>query len=69
MPGLKILPPGQETGKTEFDVVKNVGTYLVYRNEFTFSQDFLVLPDSKPGQRILIFGLYLVVCDESCIPG
>ena len=69
MPGLTALPPIQETGETDFEVVENVGSLLVYGKEFTWSQDFLVLPDSQPGTRTLRFGLDLLVCDKSCVPG
>jgi thiol:disulfide interchange protein DsbD len=69
-PGLKPLPPIRETGETDFDVVKNVGTKLVYRKDFTWSQDLLVLPDSQPGPRTLRFAISMQVCnDKSCVPG
>ena len=57
MPGLQPLAPIRETGETELEVVEKVGTLLVYQKDFTWSQDFLVLRDSQPGPRTLLFGL------------
>ena len=69
MPGLKALAPIRETGETEFKEYEGVGTLLVYHKDFSWSQDFLVLADSLPGPRTLRFGLSMVVCDKSCVPG
>lgn len=69
IPGLKPLPPIEETGETDFDVVKNVGTKLVYRKDFTWSQDLLVLPESQPGPRTIEIGIHMQVCDNrTCVP-
>jgi thiol:disulfide interchange protein len=67
IPGLQPLAPIRETGETEFEV--KAGTLLTYQKDFTWSQDLLVLPDSQPGPRTLQFGLSLIVCDTSCVPG
>lgn len=69
IPGLKPLAPIQESGETDFDEVKNVGTKLVYRKDFTWSQDLLVEPDSPAGPRKLRFGLKMQVCNnKTCVP-
>ena len=67
IPGLQPLAPIREAGVTEFE--EKAGTLLTYQKEFTWSQDLLVLPDSQPGPRTLRFGLSLIVCDNTCVPG
>ncbi len=67
--GLRPLPPIQETGEAEFDFVKGLDPKLVYRTEFTWTQDLLVLPDSPAGPRTLRFGIKMQVCDNNtCVP-
>ena len=69
--GLKPLAPIQETGKYEFDVPEGVDPQpkLVYRGEFSWAQDILVLADAQPGPKTFRIGINIQVCNNStCVP-
>jgi thiol:disulfide interchange protein DsbD len=68
-PGLKPLWPIEESPPQRVKE-SSLGTLLEHGDEFTWSQDILVLPDALPGPTKLNFTISLQVCDEkSCIPG
>jgi len=49
---------------------EGLGAYLEYRTSFTWTQEFYIKPDAKPGPEHLRFTIDLTVCDEStCLPG
>ena len=65
-PGLKPLWPLTESEP----VVVNegdLGSYLEYKGEFTWSQDILILPEARPGPIPLRFALRLQVCAAGCV--
>ncbi len=67
--GLKPLYPIHETAP-EKEEIKGLGYFLVYNNEFTWSQDLAVPADLPPGKKVLRFHVHLQVCDEhNCLPG
>ena len=48
----------------------SLGAFLEYRKPFTWTQEFYIKPDAKPGPEHLRFTINLIVCDEStCEPG
>jgi thiol:disulfide interchange protein len=69
MPGLKPLAPIQETGNAEFDAAPGSAPKLVYRDDFTWSQDVLVLPDCQPGPHTFRLTIKMQACnDNTCVP-
>lgn len=68
-PALKPLIPLQESGQTEFAVLKQVGVFLEYKRPFTWTQDILILREAPPGEQRLRFTIHLQVCDLTCLPG
>jgi thiol:disulfide interchange protein DsbD len=68
-PGVKPLWPIREsTPQREYD--KAFGFLLEHKKPFTWSQDFLVLPDATTGSKLLKVSVDLQVCNEQkCTPG
>src|SRR5438445_2098942 len=58
--GLKPLWPITES-KPEFVVEPAVGVLLEHNKEFTWSQDVLILPEAKPGSKVLGISIFLQV--------
>jgi thiol:disulfide interchange protein len=66
--GLKPLWPVTETKPTP-ETIKDVGDFLVFSNEFKWSQDVLVLPEVAPdpatGKLTLKFTVHAQACDSN----
>jgi thiol:disulfide interchange protein DsbD len=68
-PGLKPLWPVEES-EPEFVTERPEGEFLEHTKRFTWALDVLVLPDARPGVKVLPFKLQMQVCDDrGCIPG
>lgn len=67
-PGIRPLWPITES-KPEVEKIPEVGTFLEHANEFTWSQDLLILPDATPGIKDFRFRIKLQVCKENCVWG
>src|SRR5262249_49498958 len=64
-PGLQLLWPVEES-RPDWHTDPRVKTsYLVYEKEFTWSQDLLILPDAKPGERTVRVTIDFNGCNES----
>jgi thiol:disulfide interchange protein DsbD len=67
--GLKPLVPVTESDP-EWVVEKAGGVFLEHKKQFTWSQDILILPDAKPGDKTLPITINLQACDEkNCLRG
>ncbi len=67
-PALKPLWPVAES-KPEFESYPGVGTFLIHKQKFTWTQDILILPDAPPGPQRLDFTIRLQVCNGNCVWG
>lgn len=71
VPGLTPLyPNGESPEPTFYDThLKDWGVILRHTNAVTWTQDFLVQPDAKPGQHLLRLSLRIQVCQKDCVFG
>src|SRR5439155_24177326 len=62
------LPPVQES-EPDWEELPGLGSILVYKKPFTWTQDILIRPDVKPGPATLAFTVKVQVCNGNCIWG